>query len=226
MCIRDSFQSLCRTSTTRNLPLAHACGRGSILGSCPDARGLQEYKHDAWRFLLASNPPLKAAVEMSATAPHAPAPSSSGTSSSSGSSMPAYLNTPYRTYQLWQRTEYPKQVWYFVSSAIGALVLCNLIYILRVRYRKNLLMKNVRAQMAVHDSEKSVGTNHTAASWRRLPLAIDTAFKIVAFRWTVPYGLNYVLPFSEVFLTVGYLAALMIWNFIYCKSFQLSIGIV
>lgn len=78
-------------------------------------------------------------------------------------------------------------------------------------------MKSLHADAAARDTEKTATPQHTAVSWRRLPLAIDTAFKVVAFRWTVPYGLNYVLSLSEVFFTVGYLAALMIWTFIYSE---------
>ncbi|KIM25520.1 hypothetical protein M408DRAFT_315075 [Serendipita vermifera MAFF 305830] len=160
---------------------------------------------------------------MSATAHAAPAPSSSasasaGSSGGHGSTTPAYLNTPYRAYQLWQRAEYPKQVWYFVGAGLGALVLCNLFYILRVRLRKGKLMEN--RHITTGDNEKHTGVGRGPASWRRLPLAIDSAFKIVAFRWTVPYGLNYVLSLSEVFFTVGYLTALMIWTFIYSYGGQ------
>ena len=158
---------------------------------------------------------------------HAAAPSSTASSSSGsghgsgGGSTPSYLNSPYRAYQLWQRATYPKQVWMFVASGIGFLILCNIIYLLRVRSRKNALMrKSNPSAMAVAgsgDPEKNLASSSSTAAWRPLGAA-DAAFKIAAFRWTIPYGRNYVLSLSEVFFTLGYLAALLIWSFVHCGS--------
>lgn len=157
---------------------------------------------------------------------HAAAPSSTASSSSSGGghgsagggSTPSHLNSPYRAYQLWQRATYPKQVWIFVGSGLGLLVLCNIIYLLRVRSRKNALMRKSTAGPR-GDPEKNA-TSSTTSSWNRFFGAADAAFKITAFRWTIPYGRNYVLSLSEVFFTVGYLAALLIWSFVHSHGAQ------
>jgi len=127
------------------------------------------------------------------------------------------FNNPYRGYQLWQRAEYPKQIWAFVGASIGALILYNITYILRVRSRKNKLMRKFQDRKAANDNEKSVTADDPTSSWQRLLLAAEAGFKIVAFRSTVPYGLTGVLSLSEVFFTVGYLAMIMIWNFIYSE---------
>jgi ferric-chelate reductase len=134
-----------------------------------------------------------------------------------GPPTPPLLNNPYRGYQLWQREEYPKQIWAFVGTSIGALILCNIIYTLRVWSRKKKLMRKFQDRTTTNDNEKNVTTDVSTSSWQRLLLATEAAFKIVAFRFTVPYGLTAVLSLSEVFLTVGYLTMIMIWNFIYCE---------
>ncbi|KAG8760253.1 hypothetical protein FRC14_003551, partial [Serendipita sp. 396] len=145
---------------------------------------------------------------MSATA-HAASPSSSSASSGGGHAIPSHLNSPWRPYQLWQRRVYPNQVWIFVGTALGLLVIFNIIHHLRVRSRKNALLRNLNVP-----TEKAEPTGNNTASWRRLPRAVETGFKIAAFRWTIPYGRTYVLSLAEVFFTVGYLAALLIWSFI------------
>jgi hypothetical protein len=147
--------------------------------------------------------------EMSATT-HAP---------SSEASIPSLLKGPHIDYQLWQREEYPKQVWAFVGASICALSFCNIIYILRVRGRKNKLTRRSQDRRTANDNEKSVTTDYRTSSWQRLLLATEAAFKIVAFRFTVPYGLTEVLSLSEVFFTVGYLTMILIWNFIYCEPY-------
>ncbi|KAG8803422.1 hypothetical protein FRC16_005354 [Serendipita sp. 398] len=145
---------------------------------------------------------------MSATA-HAASPSSSSASSGGGHAIPSHLNSPWRPYQLWQRRVYPNQVWIFVGTALGLLVIFNIIHHHRVRSRKNALLRNLNVP-----TEKAEPTGNNTASWRRLPRAVETGFKIAAFRWTIPYGRTYVLSLAEVFFTVGYLAALLIWSFI------------
>jgi ferric-chelate reductase len=135
----------------------------------------------------------------------------------SGPLPPPFPNNPYRGYQLWQREEYPKQVWAFVGASIGALVLCNIVYILRVRSRKSKLMKKFQAKKVSNDNERSVTADGPTSSWQRLLLATEAGFKIVAFRFMVPYGLTEVLSLSEIFFTVGYLTMIMIWNFIYSE---------
>jgi ferric-chelate reductase len=132
-------------------------------------------------------------------------------------SAPAIPNNPSRSYQIWQREEYPKQIWAFVGASIAVLVLCNIIHILRVRSRKNKLTRRFQDGKAANDNEKSATAADPTSSRQRLLLAAEAGFKIVAFRFTVPYGLTAVLSLSEVFFTVGYLTMIMIWNFIYCE---------
>lgn len=84
-------------------------------------------------------------------------------------------------------------------------------------------MRAFNSETAKVETEGSNGVAATPshpnkpASWRRIPLAIDAAFKIVAFRWFVPFGRTYVLSFSELFFTLGYLGAILTWCFVHCK---------
>lgn len=156
---------------------------------------------------------------------------SSGNSTSSGGGgghggssggIPAWLNTPWRGYQVHQREDYPKQVWMFVASGIGFLILSNVIYLIRSHSRRDALMRNASSEGTKVEAEGSNGVAATPASpskpasWRRLPLAMEAAFKIAAFRWTIPFGRTYVLNFAEIFFTAGYLAACLIWSFVHC----------
>jgi ferric-chelate reductase len=103
-----------------------------------------------------------------------------------------------------------------VGATIGLLTLCNVVYQFRVRSRKHALMGQLSPTKTEADLETNPPNRQLPSSSRRLLLAIDTAFKVVAFRWTVPYGRNYVLSFSELFFTLGYLASALIWLFVSC----------
>ncbi|PVF96481.1 hypothetical protein CPB86DRAFT_507131 [Serendipita vermifera] len=141
---------------------------------------------------------------------HAP----SGSSSGHGSGSP-YMNSPFRAYQLWQRAEYPKQVWYFVASGIALLIVSNIINLLRTRARVSSLRKSQPQPTSSGDVENNATNTPKVSSFKRITNSIDAAFKIVAFRWTVPYGFNYVLSLTELFFTLGYLGALLIWTFVH-----------
>jgi ferric-chelate reductase len=104
-----------------------------------------------------------------------------------------------------------------VGATIGLLTLCNLVYLFRVRSRKHALMGQLSP--AKNEADPETNTRHPS-SWGRLLLAIDAAFKVAAFRWTVPYGRNYVLSFSELFFTLGYLASALIWLLVACAQFR------
>jgi hypothetical protein len=172
--------------------------------------------------LSPSIPPLATCRATMSSTRSASAHAPSGSSSGHGSGSP-YMNSPFRAYQLWQRAEYPKQVWYFVASGIALLILANVINLLRTRARVNSLRKSQANHASSGDVERNVTATPKVSSWKRTINSIDAAFKIIAFRWTVPYGPNYVLSFTELFFTLGYLLALLIWAFVHCEYTRLSI---
>lgn len=107
-------------------------------------------------------------------------------------------------------------MWIMVGTTIALLTLLHLLYLLRVRSRKHELMRELPITKSEGDAEKGASGRQQVASWKQPLLAIDTAFKITVFRWTVPYGRNYVLSLTELFFTLGYLAASLTWLLIHC----------
>ncbi|KAG2122210.1 FAD-binding domain-containing protein, partial [Suillus cothurnatus] len=57
-------------------------------------------------------------------------------------------------------------------------------------------------------------------SLRRIPLAIINFYRVVAFRWTLEIGQSYTLNVAEVFVTVAYIALLLIYAFINTTSVE------
>jgi ferric-chelate reductase len=54
-------------------------------------------------------------------------------------------------------------------------------------------------------------------SWRRIPLGLANAYRVVAFRWTFEMGVSYSLTMAEVFVTFAYIVFLFVWAFINSK---------
>ncbi|KAG1856390.1 ferric reductase like transmembrane component-domain-containing protein [Suillus subalutaceus] len=67
---------------------------------------------------------------------------------------------------------------------------------------------------------KTAVTNgvHHKFSLHRIPLAIINFYRVVAFRWTLEIGQSYTLNMAEVFVTVAYIALLLIYAFINTTS--------
>ncbi|KAG2095871.1 ferric reductase NAD binding domain-containing protein [Suillus discolor] len=57
-------------------------------------------------------------------------------------------------------------------------------------------------------------------SLRRIPLAIVNVYRVVAFRWTLEIGKSYTLNMAEVFVTVAYIALLLIYAFVNTTSVE------
>jgi ferric-chelate reductase len=109
------------------------------------------------------------------------------------------------------RQEYPKQLWYFVASGIALFVLANFWANLRRHARRSTLI-------AKPLSYNSTNIYTGPISWRRLPVAIGSAWNIAAYRWTVPYGKNHILSLTELGVTILYAGAVLTWSFVNCQS--------
>ncbi|KAG8802249.1 hypothetical protein FRC17_006455, partial [Serendipita sp. 399] len=126
---------------------------------------------------------------------------------------------PHYRYILWQQIAYPRQLWVFVGAGIGFLSICNLVRLWCMRSRKQALLQSRVASQApdanVHLSSDVPNALPTLSRANRLRTAGEAAFKIFAFRWSIPFGRSYALSWTEVFFTVGYLAAVLIWSFVH-----------
>ncbi|KAH0828785.1 putative ferric reductase [Lanmaoa asiatica] len=58
-------------------------------------------------------------------------------------------------------------------------------------------------------------------SLARLPLAVVNVFRVVAFRWTIEFG-TYDLKMADVFLTLAYVAFLLVWTFVENKELEVT----
>ncbi|KAH7903964.1 hypothetical protein BJ138DRAFT_1073787 [Hygrophoropsis aurantiaca] len=65
----------------------------------------------------------------------------------------------------------------------------------------------------LHSKFIGLPTRH-GVSFKRLPLALVNAYRVVAFRWTLNIGQSYTLSVAEVFISIGYIVLLLVWTFI------------
>lgn len=119
----------------------------------------------------------------------------------------------------YQMRAYPAQMFVFVGTAIALLTFIYGTSILRTFYRRKSLLEALRGGHAGSDPERTGLRHSPVRSLRRTINAFDAAFKIFAFRWKVPFGWSYSMSVSELFFTMGYLAACLIWSFIHSTAF-------
>lgn len=122
----------------------------------------------------------------------------------------SFSRTDYLLKALLQ-AKYVKELWIFFGGVL-ALLACGR----AVRVLVELLTKpelSGGSMQAKPDPENN-GASHVGTgriSVRRLPAAISSVFKVVAFRWTIPIGPRAVASFSELVFILGYMTAILIW---------------
>lgn len=97
-----------------------------------------------------------------------------------------------RTIRVGRAAEYPKEIWYLLASFIALVSLCRILFLVYAYTRRS--------------QERS-------KAWR-LPSTIVNAFRIIAFRLTVPVGRSHIVNITEIFLSAMYLATLLTWTLI------------
>lgn len=121
------------------------------------------------------------------------------------------------------QSKFVEQVWYLIGSVV-ALLICIRI----ARYLHSLLTVPKPAPEKDKETKKVdlERTNHRIGniSVRCLPLAIVTAFRIVAFRWTITVGSFMVSSVSEAAFVLGYMASILIWLLVDSKHISLSLS--
>ncbi|KAH7925260.1 hypothetical protein BV22DRAFT_1011594 [Leucogyrophana mollusca] len=101
---------------------------------------------------------------------------------------------------------YPRQNWYCLAVFIFV-VAC-------FQWGSFLHSKFARRRRSSSDVEHTSSPIRHAPSLRRVPLALVNVYRVIAFRWTLEVGESYTLNMAEVFVTIGYIALLLIWTFI------------
>jgi len=113
-------------------------------------------------------------------------------------------------------TEYPKQMWYLVVSFLFLVSLGHFLSILWAFQRIQTKCASVNDGSSTVNETPQNGRS-TGLSLRRLPLAGVNSFRIVAYRWTIPLGGHMRTNFVEIFVVVGFLVAILTWDFIHSE---------
>lgn len=121
-----------------------------------------------------------------------------------------------------KQAEYVKQLWFLLAAVIGLLSIINWTRRLLRRMRSPKAQKRgpdtpAESAYAIENvpfPSNSAGRVHL----RRIPQAISSFFRVLAFRTTVPIGPSSVMLVSELTFIAGYIVALLVWLWINSES--------
>ncbi|GLB33682.1 putative FAD-binding domain containing protein [Lyophyllum shimeji] len=131
--------------------------------------------------------------------------------------LEARVTAADRAYRDKRQAEYAKELWYLIACII-AFLLC--IRALRFLYSRIATRRPVANIKEKSDPEDGHSSSRTTISFSRLPLAVSTLFRIVAFRWTVAIGSHNLASLSEVTFILGYMIAVFSWLLVDTRDLQ------
>ncbi|OJA18274.1 hypothetical protein AZE42_04990 [Rhizopogon vesiculosus] len=127
-----------------------------------------------------------------------------------GQMFPAYASTEGPTdksLRVARKMLYPVQAWY----CIGLFIFIVAVF----QWASFFHSKLARSQTALNSDPEQMDLHHRRGfSWRRIPLGLANAYRVIAFRWTLRIGNSYSLTMAEVFATMAYIVFLFVWAFI------------
>ncbi|KAG1804034.1 ferric reductase NAD binding domain-containing protein [Suillus subaureus] len=103
---------------------------------------------------------------------------------------------------------YPIQAWYCIGLFIFIIAIFQWISFFHSKFAGRRQITNVS------DPEHASVHRRRAFSWRRIPLGLVNAYRVISFRWTLEFGKSYALNMAEVFVTMAYIIFLFVWAFI------------
>jgi ferric-chelate reductase len=103
------------------------------------------------------------------------------------------------------QAKYVKELWLFLASIIALLTVVNVI---------SKIVDGISPPKSQAKEQYASSSGHGRFSLRRLPAAIASSFKIIAFRVTVPIGPSSVTSVTEIIFILGYIIALITWLFV------------
>ncbi|KAG2034820.1 ferric reductase like transmembrane component-domain-containing protein [Suillus americanus] len=127
--------------------------------------------------------------------------------------MPSNFSEADLTVLLQEFVTYPEQVWYTIAAFLF-IVGC---------FQWGSFVHSKFARRRHYESDEETATTNDIQhkfSLRRIPLAIINFYRVVAFRWTLEIGQSYTLNMAEVFVSVTYIALLLIYAFINTTSVE------
>ena len=117
-----------------------------------------------------------------------------------------------KTLRMVRNKLYPVQAWY----CIGFFIFIVAIFQWTSFFHSKLARRSPTALNS--DPEHPYLHRRRGFSWRRIPLGLVNAYRVVAFRWTLEIGNSYTLSVAEVLVTMSYIIFLFVWTFINSKS--------
>ncbi|KAG0696159.1 ferric reductase NAD binding domain-containing protein [Suillus ampliporus] len=103
---------------------------------------------------------------------------------------------------------YPKQAWYCIGLFIFIIAIFQWISFFHSKFARRRQTPNE------DDTEHASVHRRHGFSWRRIPLGLANAYRVIAFRWTLEFGKSYTLNMAEVFVTMAYIVFLFVWAFV------------
>lgn len=103
---------------------------------------------------------------------------------------------------------YPLQAWYCIGLFIFIIATFHWISFLHSKFARKRPTSNPS------DPEHASVHRRHAFSWRRIPLGLVNAYRVISFRCTLDFGKSYTLNMAEVFVTIAYIIFLFVWAFI------------
>ncbi|TFY75252.1 hypothetical protein EWM64_g8760 [Hericium alpestre] len=122
----------------------------------------------------------------------------------------AQAANPDRKIRSYRTEEYPKQVWYFVACFIFLVGVCNLVSRVIPYLRKRAIART--------DVEGEQAPPSGAISYRRAPVAVVNAFRMVAFRSVIPLGFGFSVNLAELFVSAAYMTIISAWSLAYTTN--------
>ncbi|KAF7789159.1 hypothetical protein EIP86_000096 [Pleurotus ostreatoroseus] len=107
--------------------------------------------------------------------------------------------------------DFPRHIWYFVACNIFLAILANIFTAAWAWQRRRDARNGISPQV-----EEEVPCTTGKRSWRNLPAALLTGWRILVYRRRIPHVRMYVL---ELILTVIYMIALMIYTHVYITEY-------
>ncbi|KAF8076261.1 FAD-binding domain-containing protein [Lyophyllum atratum] len=131
--------------------------------------------------------------------------------------LEARITAADRAYRNERQAEYVKQIWYLIACTIACLSCIRALRFLCSRLTTHGADTVVKEKT---DPEAAAISDKKTMSISRLPLAVVTTFRIVAFRWTIVIGSYDLASVSEVTFILGYMAAVFIWLLVDTRDLQ------
>ncbi|KAK7695500.1 hypothetical protein QCA50_000136 [Cerrena zonata] len=138
--------------------------------------------------------------------------------------MPRSLNFAPRTFipsasdralKAQQQAEYVKELWIFLASIVALLTVIRFVRLgFSAVYRPRSSLQSRSTSNEKSTEEPAVPGQTGKLSWRRLPYAVATSFRIVAFRLNIRIGPRAYASVSELTFIFGYIIATFIWLFV------------